>query len=198
MVGPLNAFHWSWPYQKIFWYQKTVRIFYIRKSIFCHKEIVPNFWYQKIHIKKSDAYSSASDLTSASGPRARSWLWFCVSPWNFSWLILQTESLHKYILNFRWQLFSSAAGRSQWSLSNAEPCVRLGYFGPSNESKFSFSTILLKNFLLIHINLAAYAHRGYFQRCVQYEPQRSNFWAQNRSNIPAFGHFLKKFLLVSH
>ena len=49
-------------------------------------------------------------------------------------------------------------------------------FGPPNESKFRFSNIMLKSFLWFHISLALYAHWSYFQRCVQYGPQRPNFW----------------------
>ena len=37
--------------------------------------------------------------------------------------------------------------------------------------------MLLKSFLWIQISLALYAHWNYFQRCVQYGPQRPNFWA---------------------
>ena len=53
----------------------------------------------------------------------------------------------------------------------------LGHFGPPSESKFRVSNILLKSFLWIHINRALYANWSYFQRCVQYGPQRPNFWA---------------------
>ena len=53
----------------------------------------------------------------------------------------------------------------------------LGHFGPPNESKLRFSNILLKSLLWIHTSLALYAHWSYFQRCVKYEPQRTNFWA---------------------
>ena len=49
--------------------------------------------------------------------------------------------------------------------------------GRPNESKFSFSTILLKSFLCIHISLVVYAHWSHFLRCVPYGHQRPNFWA---------------------
>ena len=53
----------------------------------------------------------------------------------------------------------------------------LGHFGPPNESKFRFLTILLTSFIGINISLALYAHWRYFQKCVQYGPQRPNFCA---------------------
>ena len=55
-----------------------------------------------------------------------------------------------------------------------------GHFGPSNESKFGFLTILLESFLSIRTSLALYAHWSYFQRCVQYGPivsQNSGLWS---------------------
>ena len=73
--------------------------------------------------------------------------------------------------------------------------------GPPNESKFRFLKNKLKNFFWIHINLALYAHWSYIQRCVQYGPQRPNFLTilgPKVSQILVFGHFLKKFSLVSH
>ena len=53
----------------------------------------------------------------------------------------------------------------------------MGHFGPSYESKLRFSNILLKSLVWIHISLTLYAHWSYFQRCVEYGPQRPNFWA---------------------
>ena len=52
-----------------------------------------------------------------------------------------------------------------------------GHFGHPNELKFRFLTILLTSFLWIHISLALYANWSYFQICIQYGPQRPNFWA---------------------
>ena len=74
-------------------------------------------------------------------------------------------------------------------------------FGPLNESKFRFLNILLKSFPWIHTNIALYAHWSYFRRCVQYGPQRSNFWAILGPKISQnFGvsSLFKNISLVSH
>ena len=87
-----------------------------------------------------------------------------------------------YFSNFDW-IHMKLDLQARWR--NFRRCVKdrsqrpqfLGHFGPSNGSKFRYSTILLKSFFWIHTSLALYARCSYCQRCVQYEPQRPNFWA---------------------
>ena len=64
-----------------------------------------------------------------------------------------------------------------------------------------FRLFVKKNFLWIHISLALYAHWGYFQRCVQYGPQRPNFGAILNPKVnqnSGLGSLSQKFSLVSH
>ena len=73
-------------------------------------------------------------------------------------------------------------------------------FGPPNESKFRFFSIWLISLLWIHISLVLYAYWSYFQRCAKYGPQRPNLWvilAPKLVKFLVFGHFFKKFSLVS-
>ena len=51
-----------------------------------------------------------------------------------------------------------------------------GHFWPPNVSRKQIFDCFHKCFLWIHISLALYAYWRYFQRCVQYGPQRPNFW----------------------
>ena len=102
----------------------------------------------------------------------------------------------KIFTGFTWNFIHKLIGATFFRYVKERPKRPkfVGNFGPPNESKFRFSTILSKN-------SALYAHWGYFQRCVQCGLQRPNFgpfWAPKEIKSLFFGHFLKKFSLVSH
>ena len=73
--------------------------------------------------------------------------------------------------------------------------------GPQSEAKFWALVTLWKSFHWFHIIIASHAHCKYLERFVIFGPWKSNFGVilcPKISQIQVFGHFLKKFSLVSH
>ena len=73
-------------------------------------------------------------------------------------------------------------------------------FWASEWGKIEVFEYLVKGFLWIHTCLALCVHLSLLQRHVKYGPQRSNFWAilGSKAKFLVYGHFLKKFSLISH